>query len=218
MSCGHVFNPTNLPHQDGDNYFLVRTDTGNAVVHAVPNVHLGDQLHIFPECDVGLLIARGLTDQPYVALDYGDWRIGKEIGIAGYPVPLLQVVNGQLAYNGLIFRVAKGIVTSTYRTDLPLDANQVLKDVSLIEVNFLFVPGNSGGPVFDVETGRVGAYVEAYRTTKIRERIEQVNPELAKTLPAGVSGSYIENVNALYSMALRLEQCRAQLEKFNVKL
>jgi hypothetical protein len=31
----------------------------SASLHVVPNVKMGDQLHTFPECDFGLLIARG---------------------------------------------------------------------------------------------------------------------------------------------------------------
>lgn len=218
MTSGHVLNPSNLPHQDGDAYLLVRSDANGAIVHQLPDVKQGNQLHLFPDCDLGLLVAAGLQGQAFASLDFGDWSTGKDIGVAGYPVPVLSVVNNQLAYDGLIFRVARGVITSTYRTDIPLDSGVVMKNLDLVEVNFLFVPGNSGGPVFDAETGRVGAYVEAFRTIKIRERLEKVNPDLAKTLPAGMSDQYIENVNALYSIALKVGQCRGQLEKFGVKL
>jgi hypothetical protein len=50
-------------------------------------------------------------------------------------------------------------VTSTFNTQLTTE-NGVLQNASVIEVNFLFVPGNSGGTVFDALTGRVGGYVE----------------------------------------------------------
>jgi len=217
LTCAHVLDPATARHEDGDFYLLVRTDSATATVHSIPSVKRGEQLHLFPDCDLGILVAGGLKGQAYAALDYNDWAVGKDIGVAGYPIPRLNVANGQLAYDGLIFRVARGIVTSTFKTQLTTD-NGVLPNVSVIEVNFLFVPGNSGGPVFDATTGRVGGYVECYTTTKIRERVEQANPQLAATLPQGLGAAYIENINALYSLGLKVDQCRAQLERFGVKL
>lgn len=218
VTCAHVLNPVSARHSDGDFYLLVRrTDATAAQVYAIPAVKDGDQLHLFPECDLGILVARGIQNQAYVALDYNDWAVGKDIGVAGYPLPRLTAANNQLAYDGLIFRVAKGIVTSTFDTALNTE-NGTLPNVSVIEVNFLFVPGNSGGPVFDVSTGRVGGFVDCYTTTKIRERVEQVNPQLISSLPQGLGTSYIENVNALYSLALKVSQCRAHLERFGVAL
>jgi S1-C subfamily serine protease len=218
VTASHVLNDPRIPHQDGDHYHLACNEGDRIAVHIIPDVKMGNQLHVFPESDLGLLIARGIKGQPFVALDYNDWRVGKEIGVAGYPVPKLHAINNQLAYDGLLFRVAKGVITSTYRTNLQTEGGQQLPGVTLLEVNFLFVPGNSGGPVFDAETGRVSAFVHGYTTTKIRERIEQANPGLAQNLPPGVSASYIENLNALYSIAIRIETCRNHLEKFGATL
>lgn len=217
-SACHVLNDPANPHQDGDSYLLVRNDGPQSLIHAIPNVTVGNQLHLWPEWDFALLRARDLKEQPFVAIDYGEWRVGKRIGVAGYPLARLHAVNGQLAFDGLIFRVADGTLNSTYTTTLKTQAGQGLPNVSIVEVNFLFVPGNSGGPVFDAETGRVGAFVHGYLTTKIRERVEEVGPPLAGHLPEGINSKYIENLNALYSIALRLNVCREVLEEHGARL
>jgi hypothetical protein len=91
-----------------------------------------------------------------------------------------------------------------------------MQNMPVLEVNFLFVPGNSGGPVFDAETGRVAAFVHGYRTAKIRERVETVT--MINPLPEGTSNTYVENVSALYSLAIKMERARPHLETNGVTL
>jgi len=204
---------------NGDIYRLVAiTDSrGTGGAHQIGNVTVGQNLFLHPNCDVALLRCDGRPEQPFVALDYGETPVGKTLGVAGYPLAQLAAgPAGDLRYDGLIFRVAQGVLAATYLTDLNSDDGSVLQNIPVIEVNFLFVPGNSGGPVFDAETGRVLAFVHGYTTVKIRERVEQVT--MIDPLPQGVSGTYIENLNALYSLAIRLETARPHLEALGVRL
>jgi Trypsin-like peptidase domain len=219
ITCNHVMNHPSNPHADGDTYRLVRMEheRGGGVVHQVTNIRAGENLFLYPDADFAVLRAPAVRDQAFAALDYGSWPIGKEIGVAGYPLPNLTIQDGQLRYDGLIFRVAKGVITSTYpQRGMQLDTGQVVSDVSIIEVNFLFVPGNSGGPVFDAETGRVGGFVQGYRTTKIREKVEQVT--MLTDLPNGLGRQYVENLNALYSVGIRIECVRTIIENFGVRI
>jgi len=214
MTCAHVLMHPANPHQDGDTYRLVNDLAGT--IHSVENAVRGANVHIFPEDDLALLVAEGNQNQSYLRLEYGDVDVGTEIGVAGYPLPELIVVNGALSYAGLIFRVAKDVVTSTFRTDIPTDAGITLKDIPVIEVNFLFVPGNSGGPIFAADTGRVLGFVHGYRTQKIRETIETVT--LIPALPQGLSNTYVSNQSALYSLGIKLNRVRDHLEAFEVSL
>jgi hypothetical protein len=93
-----------------------------------------------------------------------------------------------------------------------------LKDVPVIEVNFFFVPGNSGGPIFDAETGRVFAYVKGMHTPKINEFLDSAFPITKSKLPAGMSDQYIADIRAVYSIGLMLDRVRTELEKFGVQL
>lgn len=120
-----------------------------------------------------------------------------------------------LHYDGLIFRVAKNVVTANYQGNIGAGLGR-LTDIPIIEVNFLFVPGNSGGPVFAANTGRVHGFVHGYRTQKVREVIETVT--MIPELPEGLGGTYIDTQTALYSFGIGLNRVRAHLEELGVTL
>jgi hypothetical protein len=109
LTCHHVVNPIKAPHVDGDIYRLVAvTDSkggGNGV--QIGNTKVGETLHLFPDLDLALFRCPVSETRPYVALEYGDVPIGKDVGVAGYPLPQLAPApgNGDLRYEGLVFRV-----------------------------------------------------------------------------------------------------------------
>ena len=184
--------------------------------HLIRNSEVGKTVHLYPECDLGLLVATEMKGRPYAALEYGDAPEGKEIGVAGYPLPKLVLERGKLVYSGLIFRIAKGVITASYSPNLSADETGFMASVPVIEVNFLFVPGNSGGPIFDSENGRVLGFVHGFSTDKIRERVQEAT--LIQELPEGMDRRHIENLNALYSLGIKLSRVRAYLENFGVSL
>jgi S1-C subfamily serine protease len=215
-SC-HVVNGRAASHQDGDSYHLVSSFGGSPpVIYFAKDARQGSNLHLFPDCDLALLIHSENREKPYAALDYADVYEGREIGVAGYPIAVLQAVEGKLTLEGFKFRVAKGVVTGAYITNINFEGGVELRGIPVIEVNFLFVPGNSGGPIFDAETGRILGFVHGYTTTKIRERVEQVT--LIPDLPADMTGKYVECLSALYSLGIKLDLVRPQLEQFGVTL
>jgi S1-C subfamily serine protease len=218
LTCHHVLMPANRPHQDGDTYQLVSNLTGQSgIAHSIQEAHLGQNVFLYPASDLALLAIAPPGHQAHVSLEYGDLHVGRDIGVAGYPLPQILVANNQVSYAGLIFRVARGPIASTFVMNINLENGGVLDHVPIIEVNFLFVPGNSGGPVFDVETGRVSGFVHGYNSVKIRERVQTVSM-VADPLPPGLNQQYIENLNALYSIAIKLERVRPQLEQHGVHL
>lgn len=218
MTCYHVMNSPAGPHQEGDIYHLVGTKRGNTAgkVLQVMDAKVGKNLHLYPEKDLALLIVDDAQDQPYAALSYSDVHEGSEIGIAGYPLPQLTVVNGQLHYGNLKYRVGRGIVTARYSTTINPVGNGPIPNAPIVEVNFLFVPGNSGGPVFESETGRVVGFVQGFNTAKILERIQKAGPSTA--LPSGVSPDYIHSMDAIYSLAIKLDLVRNEIESFGASL
>ena len=214
MTCHHVVNPITLPHQDGDFYWLVSNFTGSrGTVHQLADLRVGVNLFLHPDSDLALI--RCTLNQPYVALNFGDVPEGREIGVAGYPLARLDVANNDVTYDGMIFRVARGVVGASYPTTLN-NSHCSLVNVPVVEVNFMFVPGNSGGPVFDAQTGRVFGFVQGFNTFKIIERVQTV--QLVNPLPAGVGPQYIENLSALYSVAIRMERVRPFLAAQGVTL
>jgi hypothetical protein len=81
-------------------------------------------------------------------------------------------------------------------------------------LNFPFVSGNSGGPIFDAENGRAFAYVKGLHTPKINEFVDSAQIQL----PANIQKEYIADIRAVYSIGLTLDRVRDQLEQFGVQL
>lgn len=213
LTCDHVMNSQADPHQPGDSYWLVSNLTGTSgTAYLIDNPQIGNEIHLFPNLDLAVLrVPNTPTTQPFVALEYGDVYEGQDIGVAGYPIPELHVVGGNIAFNAVIYRAARGHVTARYVVN-----DGPLQQVPYIEVNFLFVPGNSGGPVFSAETGRVLGFVRGFRAVKIRETVATVT--MVQQLPLGIPNQYIENLNAIYSVAVKLDFIRSAIEGFGVTL
>jgi hypothetical protein len=141
--------------------------------------------------------------------------VGAEIGVAGYPLASVAVdANGAADIKGLVYRVAKGTATAVYRTNWDSGDGHPLIDTLLVEVNFIFVPGNSGGPIFDAETGRAFAYVKGFRTPKIHEFLDTAGIDL----PENMAKEYVAGIRAVYSVGITLDRVRDELEKFGVQL
>ena len=217
MTCYHVFDSKAFPHKDGDNYRLIaNVGNGNPVIHEATNVQKGSNLHFYPNDDMALLQFPAGPARPFVALDYKDKLEGCEIGIAGYPLGQVVDINGQQGYKHMIFRVVRSIVTASYLTDWT-DEFGTLTDVPVIELHLMITPGNSGGPVFDLRTGRVVAFVKGFRPYKSVERLEKIQtPNL--TLPAGMSQDYMTSIYSVYSYAVKMERVRPNLEAMGIKL
>jgi hypothetical protein len=217
ITCWHVIDqPSNL-HQPGDKYQLVANLPGSTPI-ALPIVgDVGTDVHLFPDKDLAILICRARKDQAFLSLSYADVAVGSEIGVAGYPLARLTTdSHGNPNVSALVYRVAKGVATAVFNDSLDTGDGHPLVDVPVVEVNFLFVAGNSGGPIFDAETGRAVAYVKGFRTHKIQERPEQCFPQTQ--VPDGLSKTYMSCVHAVYSIGLTLDRVRGELEQFGVKL
>lgn len=216
VTCWHVIDSPQAPHQPGDLYRLVNNlDGQRGIIHEI-NGGMGVDIHLYPDNDVAILTSTSKLDQAYLPVSYANVQPGMEIGVAGYP--LAQIVtdpDGNVTLAGMPFRVAKGVATAFYRTDIDSGDGHPLTDVPILEVNFLFVPGNSGGPIFDAQTGRVVSYVKGFRHYKVGEVEERCS--LAK-VPAGLQANYLDSVRAVYSIGLTLNPVRNHLENFGVRL
>ena len=210
LTCHHVLNSTRTPHRDGDRYVLARNEGGQVTAHRIASVETDRNLFLRSELDAALLDCSGIKPNDYVSLSFGNINDGQEIGVYGYPLARLAAVDNQIDYSGLVPRVSKGIVTAQFTTNLRSDEGVDLRQVQVIEVNFLFVPGNSGGPVFDAKTGRVIGYVYGYNDVKIRDKLEtsQIDP------PEGQSRQYIRATSAVYSYAISVFHIQDWLKEY----
>ncbi len=212
LTCHHVVNSSKEPHETGDSYELVNSLGMGGVVYGISQGVIGKNMHLFPDRDAALLEMG--HDNAYAALDFRDLAPGIEIGVAGYPLPRLgTTADGTLRYDGLTYRVAKSVVTAITLGSVNHDGGPQTAPLPRIEVNFLFVAGNSGGPVFDSQTGRVIGFVHGYQTYRMRERV--VNTDL-QDLPPEVPTKYVENIHAIYSLAFAVSCLRDEIEKMGV--
>jgi hypothetical protein len=216
VTCWHVIDSPELPHVNGDQYQLVGNLGAVPISLPIGNV-MGTDIHLFPDKDLAIIICKAKKDQAYLSVSYADIPVGMEIGVSGYPLARLGTdANGNPDVKALVYRVAKGVATAVFRYDVDHGDGHPLLDTQVVEVNFLFVPGNSGGPIFEADTGRAIAYVKGMRTHKIKETAEQCFP--TTQVPNGLSRTYLDAVHAVYSIGLTLDRVRPELEQFGVKL
>ncbi|MGC2162641.1 MAG: serine protease [Silvibacterium sp.] len=216
VTCWHVIDAPNSPHKEGDQYALVNNLDGTNGMKYLITGGLGKDIHLFPDLDFAVILCTAKPDQAYMPVGYSDVPVGAEIGVAGYPLAsIIADENGNGTLDGLVYRVARGVATAVYRINWDSGDGHPLKNAPVIEVNFFFVPGNSGGPIFDSETGRAFAYVKGLTTPKVSERIETFT---LIPRPENMENAYVASVHAVYSIGLTLERVRSQLEQFGVQL
>jgi S1-C subfamily serine protease len=130
--------------------------------------------------DLALLKIEGSALPPVTLAEAGSAREGQSIGLMGFPI------GGQLGYSPVTHR---GIIASitTVAVQAPtagqLDPRAVLKlregNFEVFQLDATAYPGNSGGPVFDADSGRVLAIVNMVLVKSSRES--------ALTNPTGIS-------------------------------
>lgn len=80
ITCDHVVNPVNDRHQPGDSYLLVANLTGRSgKLYRIERPELSKDINLFPNLDLAVLRVRSAdANQPYCALEYGDYGKAKE--------------------------------------------------------------------------------------------------------------------------------------------
>ena len=214
ISCEHVLNPSAAPHLPGDSYRLIANlSDNNATVHTVPSPQVGKELSLFPEIDLAVLQVPPSEEQEFAAISYDDVLVGHDIGVVGYPLARLGTdTAGNLLLDGLIYRAGRGVITGRFRGDITAAA----LNIPLLEVNFMFVSGNSGGPVFDPETGRVVGMVQGIQWFKIAEQVVARNLSQNQQIPLPLPPMYVAPVLAIYSRAVKLNCFKTVLEGFGI--
>ncbi len=173
MTCSHCIFNTQTPdnpgahHQDGDVYLFVNRDENGYCHTAYLEPKINENLFTFPNIDGAIFY---LPDGFYK--HNGDWimnpaqhlsfkaiplDIGSKAGVLGYPLQGLVIMpDGTPTVSQIYLRGDYGVVNTRHHTD-----------VFQYEFTMAFNPGNSGGPIFDIESGLVIGMVHGYRTYPI---------------------------------------------------
>lgn len=208
VTAAHVIDdpdkgPTMKP-EPGDIYYFIRhDDEGNWHTTTAP---LNVDKEIFLRKDVDLAVIY-LPDSFYsngkqVFADKNDFirvhqeflAIGSDIGVLGYPLSKLDFENRDITkpkIGDILLRTDKGVINCRYIT---------APDQFLYQFTLAFNPGNSGGPIFDVRTGRLVSIVRGFQVVPIGTREIEISEDEKKTFKHYEGQSYIDSFKATYSL------------------
>jgi hypothetical protein len=224
VTCAHVIEDPHgsdiaRQHVDTDHYALVsHDDEGNwqyyigafqkevtmfvDVSHDLAFLYLGENFYHAPD---GAVVR---DKREYIRVGRSPSLIGNQVGVLGYPLVKLEFESNDIQkpkLGDVILRADLGVVNARYAAAV---------DKVYYDYTMAFNPGNSGGPVFDTETGRAIALVQGFKTINILTREVDV-PTTLTPVKYGLE-SYISNVTASYSVGIALFPLEAILSRHGV--
>jgi hypothetical protein len=209
VTAGHVINDLDqkkeelFRHQDDDKYFLLRHDDENNFHFHIFEPKINHQIFIYPNIDLAIIylddefyqvddkIVANKNDFIRVSKDF--FPIGTEIGVLGYPLCKLEFKDhdvNQPKIGDILLRTDKGVINCRYKTSE--------KDCHY-EFTLAFNPGNSGGPIFEMKSGRLVSIVSGYKAATINTIEQIISEEGTKQLKVYKEKAYIEALHATYS-------------------
>ena len=224
VTCAHVINDPKkgelAQHRNGDMYYLLRHDDDGNFHGNIVKPKLDKEVFIYSDIDTAIVY---LDDEFYqignqVFADKDDFirvskdflPIGSEVGVLGYPLCGLVFQDGDInkpMIGNVLLRVDKGVVNCRLRPS---------KENYLYEFTLAFNPGNSGGPIFDISTGKVISIVGGYRSIRINEQEIDIPEEGMKNLKTYKEKAFIETLNANYSFGFATPTFLEVFKKHNI--
>jgi hypothetical protein len=188
LTAAHVIN--NLTkndisqHKEGDFYYLIKSDDEGNWHYRYWAPFLDKELFLYPEMDLAVIYLEDLfykngtetfmDESTFIRVDQNFHTIGTEAGVLGYPLCDLHFQNGNISspdLGSVLLRGDKGIINCKLRPS---------ENVYTYEFTMSFNPGNSGGPIFDVNTGKLISIVHGYRSVPINIREQEINSQMKK--------------------------------------
>ncbi len=168
VTCAHCINDPSSQnvlqkHQDGDSYLFVQKDQYGNGGQSVITPKFNRELFCLDDIDTAVFY---LPDDFYQA--DGSWNrnplnhlnfsdsylpIGADVGVAGYPLQEIRVGTNGVDPSSFTIRADRGVVNTRYTTG---------DGVKYYEFTMSFNPGNSGGPIFNLDTGSVIGLVHGF--------------------------------------------------------
>lgn len=165
-TCWHVIPDLNAINRPGVTTLAVQVEGANGAIE----VRDAELLSSSRQHDLALLRMRGRPGQPVQLAATGSAREGMDVALLGFPI------GGVLGYKVVTHR---GIVAALVASALPgstagqLDAGAVSRlregSFNLLQLDATAYPGNSGGPLFDVDSRQVIGVVNMVLVKNNRE-------------------------------------------------
>jgi len=224
ITAAHVINSLKkgdiTQHQDGDKYYLLRHDDANKWHLHVFEPNTNKDIFIYPDVDLSIIYLSDsfyqLNDKIFVDKNdfiriYRDFLpIGSEIGVLGYPLCKLEFEDQDInkpKIGNVLLRTDKGVVNCRYNTS---------KIKTLYEFTLSFNPGNSGGPIFDIKTGKLISIATGYKSFLINQKEVEIPEKVRENFQIYKNKSYIETIHATYSIGIATPSFTEILDKHNI--
>lgn len=173
VTCTHCIDADNAEaelatHQDGDLYLFIQKAEDGSFHRYGAQFSRDENLFVYPNVDMAVfelptdfyLVDGEYFKHPKMFLNFASepYDIGSEMAILGYPLPDLDFGDdGMPDLTNVHIRGDVGVVNTRY----------VKESIEMYESTTAFNPGNSGGPILDVHTGKVIGIVFGYMPTII---------------------------------------------------
>ena len=224
LTAAHVINDPQKKddgqHRDNDKYFLVRHDDTGAWHYRVKEYNFNNELFVYSNLDLAIIYLdeefyqvgekKYVDKNEFIRISMDSLPIGYEIGVLGYPLCKLDFKDQQLdqpLIGDILLRTDTGVVNCRYNTK---------ENICIYEFTLAFNPGNSGGPIFDVRTGRIISIVRGYRTIPIATQETIISEEVAKQLKTYSEKSFIEVLHANYSVGFATSSFQEVFKTHNI--
>ncbi len=224
VTAAHVINDPekgkSAQHQDSDKYYLLRHDDESNWHCRIFGPKLDKEIFVFSDIDLAIIYLDSEFYQigdkifadrnDFIRISKDFLPIGSEVGVLGYPLCKLEFENKDFnkpKIGNILLRADQGVVNCRYQTS---------QEVFHYEFTLAFNPGNSGGPIFDIKTGRVVSMVKGYKAIRINERENVISDEGAKQLKVYKEKAFIETLNATYSFGFATPTFLEVFRKHNI--
>ncbi len=225
VTASHVINDAKSEnplthHQSGDMYYLIHNDDDGRWHYRFSKLELDKDIFLYPDLDLAVIHLEKefyqkddkifVDRNDFIRISKDSFPIGTEIGVLGYPLCKLDFedknVNKPLIGN-ILLRADKGVINTKY-----FNSSHLLH----YEFTLSFNPGNSGGPIFDLKSGRVISIVHGFRPIKILARELELEEEEKKIIKQYNQKHYIDLIKTNYSLGFGTASFLEVFKKHNI--